>query len=67
MAIDEGKAMQIAAQFFAQYHSVIETRAIREGGRWFVHVTLLGGENKVAAIDSESGAILGWNKEDAVS
>lgn len=65
MEIEEEKAKQIAANFFAQYHSVIETRAIKDGNKWFVHVTVLGGENKVAAVDSDSGRILGWNNLDS--
>jgi len=61
LEIEEEKAKRIATGFFAQYHSVIEAKAIKEGKVWFVHVTVLGGENKVAAIDSDSGRILGWN------
>ena len=60
--IDSNKAQELARRFLAQYHSVIDTKAVLEDGVWIVtaHLGFSNTQTKQVKIDIDSGRILGY-------
>lgn len=60
--IDSGTAQELARRCLAQYHSVIDTKAVLENEVWIVTATLgfSNTQTKQVKIDAYSGRILGY-------
>lgn len=60
--IDSNKAQELARRFLAQYHSVIDTKAVLEDGVWVVtaHLGFSNTQTRQVKIDIDSGRILGY-------
>lgn len=60
--VDSIKAQELARRFLAQYHSVIDTKAVLEDGVWIVtaHLGFSNTQTRQVKIDVDSGRILGY-------
>ena len=60
--VDSSKAEELARRFLAQYHSVIDTKAVLEDGVWIVtaHLGFSNTQTRQVKIDIDSGRILGY-------
>ena len=60
--IDSNRAQELARRFLAQYHSVIDTKAVLKDGVWIVtvHLGFSNTQTKQVKIDADSGTILGY-------